>query len=209
MNYKILKQNRIHKDGFTIIELLIAMASFSFILLLTTVVLMNISSLYGKGVNQTKIDDATRYIADDISSKLKFSESSSFQVAPDRDSDVETGAYCAGGYKYSFSSKNSDSNPDLNFLRKIALPTGTACEFSASDHNKGSSLLPGNTNLTYFGTNFYPNGTTSYFKIKVSLLYGQFSNANLSDFNTTCKTGSGYTYCAVSKLENVVSARLN
>ena len=191
MNYKVTEKRMIDRRGFTIIELLIAMATFSFILLLTTIVLINIGGLYSKGVNQTKIDDATRYIADEISNKLRYSSVSSLQEAPDS---PETGAYCVGGYKYSYSSQ-SDSNP--NFLRKIPLTTGTDCKYYPSDQSSGSSLLPANTKLTYFKVELATSGSTNYFKIKTSLLYGNFNNANLSDYSTTCKTGSEYTYCTV------------
>ena len=206
MNYKVTEKRMIDRRGFTIIELLIAMATFSFILLLTTIVLINIGGLYSKGVNQTKIDDATRYIADEISNKLRYSSVSSLQEAPDSDRLPETGAYCVGGYKYSYSSR---SDPSPNFLRKIPLPTGTACKYEDSDQSSGISLLPANTKLTYFNVELATSGSTNYFKIKTSLLYGNFNNANLSDYSTTCKTGSEYTYCAVSRLETVVTARLN
>ncbi len=54
-------------------ELLIAMAILSIILVMSTVVLIQVGNLYSKGVNAANLQNASRTIAADIASSLQFS----------------------------------------------------------------------------------------------------------------------------------------
>jgi prepilin-type N-terminal cleavage/methylation domain-containing protein len=63
-----------HKNkGFTIVELMIALAILSVILVVASVVLINIENLYSKGVNAANLQNAARNIVDDVSANLQFS----------------------------------------------------------------------------------------------------------------------------------------
>jgi len=204
------------KEGFTIIELLIAMAGFSFVLLLVTVVMINIGNLYSKGINQTRIDDASRTVLDDISTKIKYSKASSYSTAGGTLANGTTYlVYCINNSKFAVSSSISGTN----FLRRSTLGTGAVgCPVdTANDSTSGTDLLPQNSKLAYF--NITKNG--SNFTINISMVYGNFSNTNISNFSAPpngiadnfdkiqCNTGTSYQYCAVTNLSTVVSSRLN
>lgn len=62
-----------NSEGFTIVELMIALAILSVILVVASVVLINIESLYSKGVNAANLQNAARNIVDDVSANLQFS----------------------------------------------------------------------------------------------------------------------------------------
>lgn len=193
MYFNAQKNNK----GFTIIELLIAMAGFSFVLLLVTVVMINIGNLSSKGINQTKIDDAARYISDDVVSKLKLNQASQFSSS----SNTFKGVYCVANVMYSYSYDTAGAN----YLRQM--PKTGSCTTPVLP-NGGINMLPANTKLTYFNVSQYGN----QFVVKVSLLYGSFTAANIPSgdpFNTKCKIDTSYTYCNVTSLETVVSSRVN
>lgn len=198
-----------NKAGFTIIELLIAMAGFSFVLLLVTVVMINIGSLYSKGINQTRIDDAARSMVDDVSARLKYNKASTFYTSTGTIGSTSYTNYCINKAKFSFSS----SLTGANFLRRGVF--SSSCPIPVlDDSNTGTNLLPQNSKLAYF--NIVNNG--SNFTINISIVYGSFDNTNVNSLvplndtkyrNIKCNTGTSYQYCAVTNLSTVVSSRLN
>jgi prepilin-type N-terminal cleavage/methylation domain-containing protein len=60
--------------GFTIIELMIATAVLSIILVLATVVMVNIGSLYYKGINQARVQDDVRSITDEATRYIQLND---------------------------------------------------------------------------------------------------------------------------------------
>lgn len=62
------------EQGFTIVELMIALSVLSVLLIMSTVLLMQISKMYSKGVNMANIQNADRNIVNDISSALEFGD---------------------------------------------------------------------------------------------------------------------------------------
>ncbi len=62
------------QKGFTIIELMIATAVLSTILVMVTVVMVNIGSLYYKGINQARVQDDVRSIADEIIKNIQLND---------------------------------------------------------------------------------------------------------------------------------------
>ena len=70
---KIFSKN-LHKQqqGFTIIELMIALSVLSVLLLMSTVLLIQIGKMYSKGVNMSNVQNSSRNIINDLSSALEF-----------------------------------------------------------------------------------------------------------------------------------------
>lgn len=62
-----------NEQGFTIVELLIALSILSVILVTATIILIQIGALYSKGVNAADLQNATRTTVADISGQLQFS----------------------------------------------------------------------------------------------------------------------------------------
>jgi prepilin-type N-terminal cleavage/methylation domain-containing protein len=78
MTYKLRRLNG--QSGFTIVELLVATAVLSVILMIVTVVMVGIGNLYYRGINQARIQSNVRSLTDEISQKLQLSDGSSFTV---------------------------------------------------------------------------------------------------------------------------------
>ena len=69
---KLLKpQSR--NQGFTIVELMIALSILSIILVMASVILINVGALYTKGVNGANLQNTARSIISEISANLQFS----------------------------------------------------------------------------------------------------------------------------------------
>ena len=81
------------QKGFTVIELLIATAVFSVVLIIFLTALLRISELFYKGVNISDTQEATRNALQDITDDLQFSNQ-----APD----IGTDYFCIGNHRYAF-----------------------------------------------------------------------------------------------------------
>jgi prepilin-type N-terminal cleavage/methylation domain-containing protein len=88
------------EDGFTIIELIIATAVLSIMLVLVTVLMINIGNLYYKGINQSRVQDSVRNITDSIGDQLKLSDKVPQQATSSTDG--HTHAYCIGDKRYTY-----------------------------------------------------------------------------------------------------------
>lgn len=73
-----LKSNK----GFTIVELMIALSVLSVILVMATVIMISISSLYTKGVNAASLQNTARTVAADVTSSLQFSDEAPSPCSP-------------------------------------------------------------------------------------------------------------------------------
>jgi len=89
--------------GFTIVELMIATAVLSTILLLVTIVMISIGNLYYKGLSQSRIQNNARSIAEELSQRIELTTNQlpvevTSSTAP---TDGEK-AVCFGDIRYSY-----------------------------------------------------------------------------------------------------------
>lgn len=100
------------EQGFTIVELMIALSVMSVILVMSTIILIQIGGLYDKGVSASDLQNTARGIVNDVASAIQFSgydpavatctpASCSFNGA---NGDPVPGeyAYCIGTVRYSY-----------------------------------------------------------------------------------------------------------
>lgn len=97
----MIKPRPLHRQqqGFTIIELIIATAVLSVMLVLVTVLMINIGNLYYKGINQARVQDSVRNINDTIGGQLKLSDKVPSQAVS---ADGNTHAYCIGSKRFTY-----------------------------------------------------------------------------------------------------------
>lgn len=129
------KTNKIkNQNGFTIMELMIATAVFTTILLVATFALIQIGKIYSKGVNTSATQRTARSITDEVSQAIQFSGSN--VSSPTYDAATKRYFFAAGNKCYSFYlGKQLDSSPSATdqsknvFVRKdissCALPQAT------------------------------------------------------------------------------------
>jgi prepilin-type N-terminal cleavage/methylation domain-containing protein len=195
------------RKGFTILELLIAMGVFSFVLLLVTVVIIGIGNLYTKGINLSRTQDAVRNIVGDISQNLSYTSSNPITAISG-----DVNAICIGDVRYTYVlKKRIGDNPYVHIFWKDKLSTNGSCPVAdlkipdPSDSTggvvgSGTELIPGNTSLQSFSV----TPTSSPYTINVTLAYGD-PNSLISG---KCPSNSANQYCAVSSLQTTAVKRL-
>jgi prepilin-type N-terminal cleavage/methylation domain-containing protein len=124
------------EDGFTIIELIIATAVLSLMLVLITVLMINIGNLYYKGINQSRVQDSVRNINDSIGDQIKLSDNAPTPGTSTTDSN--THAYCIGDKRYTYvlgaqigkDKPVGSTNPYLHVLWEDTNPSPGTCFIS-------------------------------------------------------------------------------
>lgn len=180
-----VKQNRkLQPDGFTIIELMIATAVLATMLLLVTVVMINIGSLYYKGINQARVQDDTRNITDQVTQQLQLSD----QTPAAAPGPHNTQAYCIGGARYTYvigvqlgGQAPGTATTYRHILWRDINPTPGSCFVDPGDPQTitpvdltsntpspgGTELISGSSRLTAFSI-----GGISPFALAVGVAYG-------------------------------------
>jgi prepilin-type N-terminal cleavage/methylation domain-containing protein len=225
----------IANQGFTIVELMIALTILSTLLVISTMVLMQISRIYTKGVNMANLQNATRTISGDITSALQFSGDSPQNCTAN---DVLTtcytrktnsGAttvftYCIGATRYSYiinAELGEDAITHVNtnhVLWRDTMANSTGCPFlditapgrPAGSGSDGYEMAPSHTRLNRFYVTQNPANSGIY-QVQIWMAYGDNDLMTPADGqgNTNCYGSSGSQFCATSKSSTVVTRRLD
>jgi len=223
----INKMRRVHQEGFTIIEVLIASAIFSVVLLAALAGFMQIGRLFYKGVTISQ----TQAIANDILSDV----SGNFQTATSVTGQLTGNGYtylCVGSARYTINrtvkiDQSSPSYPDhspggnFGLLKDITSSSGTACPppcnnlpvggvlaTCGSDNLRLSNpveLLGNNMRLSSFSITSPTTQSLNLYNVSIVVAYGDddlFDDFTLA--SPTCKSGSGGQFCAVSQINTVL-----
>jgi prepilin-type N-terminal cleavage/methylation domain-containing protein len=209
-----------HQNGFTIVELMLATAILSVILLLVTVVMINISNLYYKGINQTRVQDDVRSITDELAQQLELNGNSPTPNTYTYGS-VTVQAICIGTTRYSYvllteiGGKYQDLGALIPHILWRDTTTDTACtplDLAQSDptlgvmtsSSNGTELIAPDSRLTYFAVS-----ASSPYTIQVGVAYGAGDLLNLNGLNTTCKGNIGDQFCAAASLKTIAVQRIS
>jgi len=209
------KQLRGNNSGFTIVELMIATAVLSVILVLVAIVMTNIGRLYFKGSNQAKVQNNVRTISSDIAQRLQLS---SGQMAPaDDDGSNPVKAYCIGTARYTYVVNEQLGGDDTEYkhvLWRDRVPAGT-CENTIdlrSDNpggTEGVELVTTKSRITHFTIDFGDLGGPSV--INLGLAYGDedlFTAATRGTSNPKCAGEAGGQFCATASLTTKLMRRV-
>jgi prepilin-type N-terminal cleavage/methylation domain-containing protein len=198
---------KLHKSGFTIIELLIATVVFSVVLLIVTTGIVQFGRIYYKGVIQSRTQERARAIVEDISQNLQFSGTnlSGNQV-------VNPGYICAGNRVYTYTKYQKLSSNQ----RVLVAQSGAPCAMY-TPMQSGSPLPALLTNATELaGDNMIlldlsvTQQTSDIFQVHIRLAYA----GSTTDLTSLTPTGTckglkvGGQFCAISELTTTVSRRL-
>ncbi|MEK7594125.1 MAG: prepilin-type N-terminal cleavage/methylation domain-containing protein [Patescibacteria group bacterium] len=94
-----MRSLRHSQKGFTVLELMIATAVVSVVLLMVSVIMINIGNLYYKGITQSKIQDNTRSITDDVAQRISLSSAIPKWL---NSTDGNLHAVCIGDTRYTY-----------------------------------------------------------------------------------------------------------
>ncbi|HVX56619.1 MAG TPA: hypothetical protein VHA37_02700 [Candidatus Saccharimonadales bacterium] len=199
------------EDGFTIIELMIATGVLATILLLVTVVMVGIGNLYYKGIDQSRVQDDTRNITDDIAQQLQLNGQS---LSTASWSARHEQAYCIGNTRYTYVLGAEIGKPApgptpgptyQHVLWRDANPTPGSCSIDPGDIDNvtpvdlqnstpspgGSELIGPNSRLSAFSIT--PTGGGSPYSIVVGVAYGDDDLLCNSSVVGSCASGSAMT----------------
>jgi len=217
----IRKQAPDKQAGFTIVELMIATAILSTILLLVTTMMINIGNLYYKGVNQARVQDGVRTIADDVTQQLKFGDlltGGPWTVGSGVDTFHEQ-AYCVGNIRYTYilgyqigTGTDYLTRPQApHVLWRDANPSPGSCtevDLTASPTG-GTELIPPNSRLTSFSISA---STTTSYAVTVGVAYGGLDllsgPTDSPPTFVTCTGVTGDQFCATAHLTTIVAQRI-
>ncbi len=221
------------EEGFTIVELMIATAVLSVMLLIVTVLMINIGSLLNKGINQANVQDDLRNITSDIAQNVEYSDGVIFSpntpINPVTDQiTIAPGvayAICIGTMRYTYVIGTQIGTPynhlgatfdHILWRDTIAGSSGscTPVNLTIADPNvmsqpgtNGQELIAASSRLTEFSVTY-----NSPYTITIGLAYGSSdlltANYNSPGTNAQCSGGTGDQFCSTAILQTTVAQRL-
>jgi len=213
---------RRQQKGFTVIELLIATAIFSLVLLMVTFGIIQITRVYYKGVTETNTQSAARSIVDTISQSIQFGGTGNIQATSGSTPGTSYG-FCIGNQLLSYvlgyqvvDSPNSSLKQSYHGLvvssaASCGGPVGPVANLRTTANIPNSRELIGK-NMRLSKLSVQPvAGTSNLWNITVKVMYGDddvFTTA-ADNPNAACKNiVQGTQFCAVSELNTIVEKRV-
>lgn len=195
--------------GFTIVELLIASAVFSVVLILCTTAMLQIGRVYYKGITSSQTQEAARSIMDEITRSIQFSGGTIVGTTGSPDD-----RFCAGGKKYNVKRGFQLANPVTdnadeatkalivydapacgNFNLNPSLPNGTP---------PPRELLAPNMRIAKLEVVSLGN---SLYRVTIRVVYGDREVLNPAKDACSAER-AGTQFCAVSELSTTVQKRV-
>ncbi len=217
--------SRQHKNGFTIIELMIATTVFSLVLMVCLGGIMQITKMYYRAVTQTKTREATRSVVDEIAEAIRFSNQDIIlapgvagpQIAV---GNTTTSYICIGQRRYTYAiDRQVKSSPQANTKQQrhaLWLDQPTTCN-GASDLTQvspsadGKSLLGENMRLYEFSVKLV-DPVERIYEIRVGVAYGDEDLLRVKTTDArqlTCEGAFvGVEFCATTNFLVTVQKRL-
>jgi prepilin-type N-terminal cleavage/methylation domain-containing protein len=218
------KRKTLPNNGFTIIELMIATAIFSVILLLCATMLIQISRIYQKGVIRAQTQEVARSVIVNIAESIQFSGGEVYPVTAINDSE----GYCIDGKLISYLKnwKLVDGTPNQTpTAEETRYALVTSRSPGCSDTTVAQNLKAGSVNSTSKellsphmriseltickpGNCGIPANSNLY-KITVKISYGDKDLFNPDPATGTCVSSRlGGSFCATSTLTTTVQKRI-
>lgn len=201
------RKNITHRQsGFTIIELMIATAVFSVILLIVTVGIMYFTRSYYNGVYKSATQNVARDIVNAVSGAIRFG---SGDVDFTNATGVPDAYFCTGGYVFFAKIGEQYIAGDATKAGFYMQPKPAGACSVPADKVGRKQLLGDRMRVTHIAITDHSNGLYAF---DVGVAYG---DGDLLEPNTgigidvRCKTEAGSEYCAVAKQSATVQQRLS
>ncbi|CAN5448533.1 hypothetical protein BH10PAT3_BH10PAT3_8250 [soil metagenome] len=216
-----------HDGGFTIVELLIATAVFSVILLLIATAAVQVGRTFYKGVTINRVQDTSRRVAEDIVQSIQFGvNSASFYRSGGTPGATET--RCLGEVRYTFDTAKSlgtaagqsrhilwkdhvaVTDNCMGTLGSTPIPNLTAIIPSVG----GQEMVGDNMRVPVITTEESPIGSIISWIITVKVSYGnkddvfEVDGSGNPDYGRCMPQRAGGQFCAVSTINTNAEKRL-
>lgn len=191
--------------GFTIVELLVAITVFSFIMIVASAGLIQVGRMYYKSIVVSRTQNVNRSVVDEISRAMQFSGS-----RPDVRRDNETGQVtrlCVGSTRFTIAIDGGAVGQDDNYAI-LKDQAGVGCpEMLSIPSDDSTELLSQDMRLTDFDV--VRIGNTDNYRIISRVLYGVDDLIEEVDNQQVCRAGiSGVEFCAAAELRTMITRRL-
>lgn len=206
------------QNGFTILELMIATAIFSVILLIATYGLLQVGRMFYKGITVSRTQETARALMEEISQNIQFSGEQI--VLPANNPPGNLDKFCIGSRRYSFIRGHMMSNNPTagQYKNAIVVDQGVANCTTASPQDisvVSPTLTSSSKELLQPGMRLsemtITDRTNGLYEIRIKVITGDdglLDNPNAS--NANCKlVRLGSQFCAVSELTTTVLKRVN
>lgn len=210
-----MKKTYKNQQGFTIVELLIAITVFSMVLLLCSMAIIHVGKMYYKGNIINRTQDTSRKVLEDITQTVQFGRRT-VTSAEFRRTGVNGAleSLCLGNVRYSFTrgmSMGTGAGQARNLLWKDIIPDTVAdcppLDVIAGGLPDGQEMLGTNMRLP-LGLNVTESAGVWTISFRVS--YGDLEDLFVSGTNFgECRSAdAGGEFCAVSDMNTGVVKRL-
>jgi type II secretory pathway pseudopilin PulG len=209
--------------GFTLVELLFAMAFIGFVLIFVITTIIQVMRTYNKGLAVKEINQTARAVTEDMTRILRTVSSLSVNTAPLTDPGGSKGRVCFGGISYVWNFTDQSTNKfttgaRVKFARVIdpgsALCVQTSGAYPDVDPNYATELI---TNRVWVHQlTLTPSVNNEFFDIFVQLSTSDDITQPGITYDPTnpdptkrvvCKGGSDGQFCAVANFSTTVNAR--
>ncbi len=192
-----------NNKGFTIIELLIATAVFSVVLMLVTYGILQIGKSYYKGINATRTQEVARNVIEEISRAIQFSGGQVTNTSPG-----SPRHFCVDNNRFSYALDQQvgpNNAPNALVVDKQASCTAPL-DLNVAPPAGARSLLPTGMRLAKMEVTKQNYGQNLY-TVTVRVVYG---DTDLLDpaTHSSCRSTAGSQFCAVSELSTTVQKRI-
>lgn len=209
---------RSDKKGFTLVELMLAMTFFSFVLLFAISGFIQINRTFTRGVTQKGVQRAARLVIDEVGDAIRSAAPGSVEV---HNSAAGVQRVCIGDVRFGFNQHRGDptratftSERFNNNSTRIILAKTSDSSSNCTDpierlEDRTRTLI--NTNYSVHHLYVERVGTSNSYKIEL-VISTEVDYSRAYDFSqygedARCEVATGDEYCYVAKLETVVTAR--
>lgn len=203
---------KVNKKGFTLVELLLATAMFSFILLFVTFAIVQVSRAYNKGITVKKTQETARAVMQEMTRAISTATSgSSGTDAVIKFSNTTPRRLCVGDLRFGWNEGFRPSGPGRETYSNgqdfaLTRSDSGACN---DDFDQSQSIELIDERLTVQDISIQEVLSGSVYNLCVVITVNNASDVTAGDCNNEprCNVLSGDTYCDVARLQTTVTLR--
>lgn len=196
------------KEGFTIVELMLALSFIAFILLFTVFATVQVMRNYSKGIAIKEINQTARDMTDDMIRVIRSANSQTVNL-----SKLNAGRACLGGVSYVWNTQGGNANLYTDgtavTVARVGDPAGAMCQASPPAVNKNNSTAVLSDRIWVQNISFTQSADKNLMTVSVRL---STSGQNAPTFNDPaqgliCSGDAAGQYCSVTTFSTTVATR--
>jgi len=189
----------LEQKGFTLVELMLSMAFFSFILLFVTSGFIIVNRAYNKGLTVKLVQDEGRELVEELTREVRISNSKSIKTDDNTTKCIEV-----SGYRYYWSVPISGTTGSPG---KLFREEGKDCSASINTTTPtGVQILNERVGVQFMSLT-RASAASPIYTIKIVLSTAEADLLTDVGETATCATNQGSQYCDIVSFTTVVTSR--